>query len=50
MKLALPLLIAVLPLAAAMYAGTPVVELNPSNFQSKVKSGGVWMVEFYAPW
>jgi hypothetical protein len=50
MRVALPLLVALLPLASAFYAGTPVVELTASNFQSKVKSGGVWMVEFYAPW
>jgi hypothetical protein len=50
MRLALPLLVALLPLASALYAGTPVVELTASNFQAKVKSGGVWMVEFYAPW
>ena len=28
-----------------------VVDLTPSNFDSKVKnSDGVWIVEFYAPW
>ena len=33
----------------ALYSSTPVTELTPSNFESKLKSG-VWMVEFYAPW
>jgi len=28
-----------------------VVDLNPNNFDSRVKdSDGVWVVEFYAPW
>jgi protein disulfide-isomerase A6 len=37
--------------AAALYgAGSPVVELTPSNFESKIRQGGVWLVEFYAPW
>eukprot|EP00095_Tigriopus_kingsejongensis_P004694 snap_masked-scaffold276_size226481-processed-gene-0.2 protein:Tk04694 transcript:snap_masked-scaffold276_size226481-processed-gene-0.2-mRNA-1 annotation:"probable protein disulfide-isomerase a6" len=32
-------------------AGSSVVELNPSNFDSKVKNQhGVFVVEFYAPW
>ena len=35
----------------AMFAGTDVVELTPSNFQKEVmKSDSVWIVEFYAPW
>lgn len=38
------------PVAALYSAGGPVVELTESNFKSKIKSGGVWMVEFYAPW
>jgi len=37
--------------ALAMYAGTDVVELTPSNFQKEVIRGdAVWIVEFYAPW
>lgn len=36
--------------AAAFYAGSDVVTLTEANFQSKIKSGGVWLVEFYAPW
>lgn len=38
--------------AQAMYtAGSGVVDLTASNFQSKIKGeGGVWLVEFYAPW
>lgn len=52
---ALLLLAAVLAGAAvgahAMYSsGGPVVELTPENFEKKIKSGGVWIVEFYAPW
>ena len=32
----------------AMYAGTDVVELTPSNFQKEVmKSDNVWIIEFY---
>jgi len=35
----------------AMYAGTDVIELTPTNFQKEViKSDNVWIVEFYAPW
>merc|ERR1719299_210797 len=35
----------------AMFAGTDVVELTPSNFQKEVmKSDALWIVEFYAPW
>ena len=37
--------------ALAMYAGSDVVDLTPSNFQKEVmKSDSVWIVEFYAPW
>lgn len=37
--------------ALAMYAGTDVMELTPSNFQKEVIRGdSVWIVEFYAPW
>ena len=36
---------------AAMYGGTDVVDLTPTNFQREVmKSDNVWIVEFYAPW
>jgi hypothetical protein len=31
--------------AAAFYAGSDVVTLTEANFQSKIKSGGVWLVE-----
>jgi hypothetical protein len=31
--------------AAAFYQGTDVVTLTASNFDSKIKSGGVWLVE-----
>lgn len=31
--------------AAAFYEGTDVVTLTASNFDSKIKSGGVWLVE-----
>lgn len=31
--------------AAAFYQGTDVVTLTASNFESKIKSGGVWLVE-----
>jgi len=36
----------------ALYSkSSGVVDLNPNNFDSKVKnSDGVWIVEFYAPW
>ncbi|GFR51819.1 hypothetical protein Agub_g14281 [Astrephomene gubernaculifera] len=37
--------------ASAFYsANGPVVELTASNIKSKVKSAGIMMVEFYAPW
>jgi len=45
------LLLAAVPYAAAFYSSSgPVIELTPSNFESKIKSGGIWLVEFYAPW
>ena len=36
----------------ALYSkSSGVVDLNPNNFDSKVKnSDGVWIVEFFAPW
>lgn len=35
----------------ALYSSSSdVVSLTDSNFESKIKSGGVWLVEFYAPW
>ena len=36
----------------ALYSkSSGVVDLNPNNFDSKVKnSDGIWVVEFYAPW
>ncbi|CAI0460302.1 unnamed protein product [Linum tenue] len=57
-SLSLPLLAAVSllffasKLCSALYsASTPVVQLTPSNFKSKVlNSNGVVLVEFYAPW
>ncbi len=38
--------------ASALYShGSGVVDLNPNNFDNRVKdSDGVWVVEFYAPW
>ena len=38
--------------AAALYsASSPVIQLTPDNFEAKIKGrGGVWIVEFYAPW
>jgi protein disulfide-isomerase A6 len=38
--------------ARALYsASSPVVQLTPEIFESKIKGrGGVWIVEFYAPW
>ncbi|XP_051152180.1 protein disulfide isomerase-like 2-3 [Andrographis paniculata] len=56
-----PLLIAALiivelngsvPVVDALYgASSPVVQLNPNNFKSKVlNSNGVVLVEFFAPW
>lgn len=36
---------------AAMYSSSsPVLMLEPDNFQSKIKAGGVWLVAFTAPW
>ena len=36
----------------ALYSkNSGVVDLNPNNFDSRVKdSDGIWIVEFYAPW
>lgn len=35
--------------AFALYSsGSPVVQLDPNNIKSKLKTGA-WMVEFYAP-
>lgn len=31
--------------AVAFYQGTDVITLTSSNFESKIKSGGVWVVE-----
>ncbi|KAH7688723.1 protein disulfide-isomerase A6 protein [Dioscorea alata] len=56
MRRILLLLVAVLVLIAsparALYsASSPVLQLNPSNFKSKVlNSNGVVLVEFFAPW
>ena len=38
--------------ANALYSkNSGVVDLNPNNFDNRVKdSDGVWVVEFYAPW
>mmetsp|Transcript_11091 Transcript_11091/g.23921 ORF Transcript_11091/g.23921 Transcript_11091/m.23921 type:complete len:457 (+) Transcript_11091:59-1429(+) len=37
--------------ANALYsASSPVVDLNPANFQTKIKAAGFYLVEFYAPW
>ena len=45
------LLLAACTTHAVDYAGSDVIELNPSNFQSRViDSEYVWIVEFYAPW
>ncbi|CAH9118291.1 unnamed protein product, partial [Cuscuta epithymum] len=51
--LPLPLLLAsLITTANALYgASSPVVQLSPSNFKSKVlNSNGVVFVEFFAPW
>ena len=47
---ALVLLSAPLAVSALYSASSPVVQLTPDNFESKIKKGGVWIVEFYAPW
>ncbi|KAG0448199.1 hypothetical protein HPP92_027943, partial [Vanilla planifolia] len=40
-----------LPAGALYSASSPVIQLNPSNFKSKVlNSNGVVLVEFFAPW
>ncbi|XP_078179678.1 protein disulfide isomerase-like 2-3 [Carex rostrata] len=46
------LLLSVASPAAALYsASSPVVQLNPSNFNKKVlNSNGIVLVEFFAPW
>ena len=38
--------------AEALYSkSSGVVDLNPNNFDNRVKdSDGIWIVEFYAPW
>uniref|UniRef100_A0A0D9XED3 protein disulfide-isomerase n=1 Tax=Leersia perrieri TaxID=77586 RepID=A0A0D9XED3_9ORYZ len=42
---------AISPAAALYSAGSPVLQLNPNNFKSKVlNSNGVVLVEFFAPW
>ncbi len=50
--LKLALSCAILGSASALYSrGDAVVDLNPNNFDNRVKdSDGVWVVEFYAPW
>uniref|UniRef100_A0A0E0M1W9 protein disulfide-isomerase n=1 Tax=Oryza punctata TaxID=4537 RepID=A0A0E0M1W9_ORYPU len=43
--------VAASPAAALYSAGSPVLQLNPNNFKSKVlNSNGVVLVEFFAPW
>jgi hypothetical protein len=38
--------LAMCQLSAALYSSSsPVISLTPSDFQKKIKSGGVWMVE-----
>ena len=48
------LLLALLSAEAGPHAhntsSSPVVQLNPDNVENKNKSGGVWIIEFYAPW
>ena len=35
----------------ALYSsGGDVAVLTSQNFKSSISKGGVWMVEFYAPW
>jgi len=37
--------------AHALYSSSsPVIQLTPDNFDRSIKKGGVWIVEFYAPW
>jgi hypothetical protein len=51
MRTLLLLAVGVMQTAAMYTARSPVVTLDPSNFQEKVKSSeGVFLVEFYAPW
>lgn len=36
---------------AGLYSsGSSVISLTSTNFESKIQSGGIWLVEFYAPW
>uniref|UniRef100_A0A0E0EUB6 protein disulfide-isomerase n=1 Tax=Oryza meridionalis TaxID=40149 RepID=A0A0E0EUB6_9ORYZ len=43
--------VAASPVSALYSAGSPVLQLNPNNFKSKVlNSNGVVLVEFFAPW
>lgn len=50
-KVCLVLLLIVGVAHAVDYAGTDVIDLTPTNFQSRViDSEYVWIVEFYAPW
>nr|GMC77056.1 protein disulfide isomerase-like 2-3 [Ipomoea batatas] len=46
------LLVTLITTVTALYGpSTPVLQLNPSNFKSKVlNSNGVVLVEFFAPW
>jgi hypothetical protein len=35
----------------ALYGpSSPVLSLDPSNFDDRIKRGGIFLVEFYAPW
>eukprot|EP00877_Chromochloris_zofingiensis_P007928 jgi/Chrzof1/3389/Cz12g23180.t1_PDI4 len=47
---ALLLAVCIAEVSAFYSSSGPVVSLTASNFESKIKSGGVWLVEFYAPW
>jgi hypothetical protein len=43
---ALLLLLGAAHQAAALYSSNgPVVELTPSNFESRIRGGGIWLVE-----
>jgi hypothetical protein len=51
MMLGLVLTLSYLVQTTALYsARSAVVSLDPTNFKSTVKSSGVYLVEFYAPW
>merc|ERR1712079_745723 len=52
MKVFLAIAFALVYEAHALYSkNSGVVDLNPNNFDSRVKdSDGIWIVEFYAPW